>query len=60
MECIAAIKEAIAPVNHPIAGVDKWEQAHFSENEIRVKVRLPRCDTKHCAKSWLLNKNRMR
>jgi hypothetical protein len=40
-EWIAAIKqeEALASVNHSIAEVDKWEQAHFKEDEIRSKVK---------------------
>jgi hypothetical protein len=39
-EWIAAIKqeEALASVDHSIAEVDKWEQAHFKEDEIRSKV----------------------
>lgn len=38
---IAAIKqeEALASVNHSIAEVDKWEEAHFKEDEIRSKVK---------------------
>ena len=38
---IAAIKqeEALASVNHSIAEVDKWEAAHFKEDEIRSKVK---------------------
>jgi len=38
---IAAIKEeeALASVNHSIAEVDKWEAAHFKEDEIRAKVK---------------------
>ena len=40
-EWIAAIKreEALASVNHTIAEVDKWEQAHFDEDEVRSKVK---------------------
>jgi len=40
-EWIAAIKqeEALASVNHTIAEVDKWEAAHFKEDEIRNKVK---------------------
>jgi len=39
-EWIAAIKheEALASVNHDIAEVDKWEEAHFEDDEIRTKV----------------------
>lgn len=40
-EWIAAIKEeeALASVGHSTAEVDKWEQAHFKEEEIRTKVK---------------------
>jgi len=40
-EWIAAIRteEALASVNHSIADVDKWEGAHFREEEIRTKVK---------------------
>jgi len=38
---ISAIKteEALASVNHTIAEVDKWEQAHFEEDEMRNTVK---------------------
>ena len=38
---IAAIRqeEALASVNHTIAEVDKWEAAHFKEDEIRGEVK---------------------
>jgi hypothetical protein len=40
-EWITAIKheEALTSVNHSIAEVDKWEGAHFREDEIRSKVK---------------------
>jgi hypothetical protein len=40
-EWIAAIKqeEALASVTHSVAEVDKWEAAHFREEEIRDKVK---------------------
>ena len=40
-EWMAAIKEeeALASVNHTVAEVDKWEAAHFKEDEIRNKVK---------------------
>ena len=40
-EWIAAIKteEELASVNHSIAEVDKWEDAHSKEDEIRNKVK---------------------
>ena len=39
-EWIAAIKqeEELASVNHSVAEVDKWEAAHFAEDEVRGKV----------------------
>lgn len=39
-EWIAAIKheEALASVGHSIAKLDRWEAAHFREEEIRGKV----------------------
>jgi hypothetical protein len=40
-EWIAAIKqeETLASVNHSVAEVDKWEAAHFAEDDIRNKVK---------------------
>ncbi len=40
-EWMAAIKEEedLASVNHTVAEVDKWEGAHFKEDEIRRKVK---------------------
>jgi hypothetical protein len=40
-EWIGAIKqeEALASVNHTVAEVDKWEAAHFHEDDIRNKVK---------------------
>jgi len=40
-EWIAAIKqeEALALVDHSVAEVDQWEQAHFREDEIRGRVK---------------------
>jgi hypothetical protein len=40
-EWLAAIKreEELASVNHDVAEVDKWEQAHFDEDELRTKVK---------------------
>ena len=39
-EWIVAIKkeEGLASVNHSVAEVDKWEGAHFEEDEARNKV----------------------
>jgi len=38
---IAAIRkeEALASVTHSVAEVDKWEQAHFEEDELRGVVK---------------------
>lgn len=40
-EWIVAIRkeEALASVNHDVAEVDRWEAAHFEEDEIREKVK---------------------
>jgi energy-converting hydrogenase A subunit M len=40
-EWIAAIEheEALASVNHTVAELDKWEAAHFAEDDIRNKVK---------------------
>jgi hypothetical protein len=40
-EWIAAIRheEALASVNHSVAEIDLWEQAHFKEEEVRTKVK---------------------
>ena len=39
-EWIAAIRreETLASVNHTVAQLDQWEQAHFDEDEARNKV----------------------
>ena len=36
---VAAIKqeEALASVNHTVAEVDKWEEAHFDEDELAAR-----------------------
>jgi hypothetical protein len=38
---IAAIRkeEDLASVNHDVADVDKWEEAHFAEDEMRSNVK---------------------
>ena len=43
---IAAIKreEALASVTHDAAEVDKWEEAHFAEDDIRSKVKAAKKD----------------
>jgi hypothetical protein len=39
-EWITAIRheEALASVNHSVAEIDKWEGAHFQEEDARAKV----------------------
>jgi hypothetical protein len=39
-EWITAIRheEALASVNHSVAEVDRWEQAHFKEEEVRNRA----------------------
>lgn len=32
-------EEALASVNHTVAEVDKWENAHFREDELRNRVK---------------------
>ena len=41
VEWIGAIKheEALASVDHSVAEVDQWEDAHFKEEESRTKVK---------------------
>jgi hypothetical protein len=41
-EWIAAIREeeALASVNHSVAEIDKWEGAHFREEELRNKAKV--------------------
>ena len=38
---IGAIRkeEDLASVNHDVADVDKWEEAHFAEDELRSNVK---------------------
>ena len=48
-EWIAAIKkeEELASVDHSIADVDKWEDAHFKEDEVRNKVKAAKKEYEH-------------
>jgi hypothetical protein len=41
-EWIAAIEdeEALVSVSHSVAEVDKWEAAHFREEEVRDKAKI--------------------
>ena len=45
-EWIAAIKqeETLASVNHSVAEVDKWEAAHFREEDARDKAKAAKSD----------------
>ena len=46
-EWMATIRheEALASVNHSVAEIDKWEQAHFKEDEIRGRVKAAKNGT---------------
>jgi hypothetical protein len=43
---IAAIRneEALASVNHSVAEVDQWENAHFAEDEMRTNVKAAKSE----------------
>ncbi|UFX46542.1 hypothetical protein HAP47_0007635 [Bradyrhizobium sp. 41S5] len=43
---IAAIRneEALASVNHTVAEVDQWENAHFTEDAMRSKVKAAKSE----------------
>jgi len=45
-EWIEAIRkeEALASVNHSVAEIDKWEQAHFDEDAARSRVLAAKVD----------------
>jgi hypothetical protein len=45
-EWVTAIREeeALASVNHDVAEVDKWEGAHFREEEARNKAKAAKRD----------------
>jgi hypothetical protein len=61
-EWISAIKreETLASVNHSIAEVDKWEQAHFREDQIRSKVKAAKKRyADRCAKSCMAFKREL-
>ena len=50
---IAAIRkeEALASVNHDVADVDKWEQAHFEEDGLRNKLKAAKEDYEDALRS---------
>ncbi|MDQ0395107.1 hypothetical protein [Labrys monachus] len=56
-EWIAAIRqeEALASVNHSVAEVDEWEQAHFREDEIRGKVLAAKKDYEDALREKFFN-----
>jgi hypothetical protein len=43
---IAAIRkeEALASTNHSLAQVDRWEQAHFEEEEARIQAKAAKAE----------------
>jgi hypothetical protein len=43
---IAAIRkeEALASVNHSVAEIDQWEQAHLDEDDMRSTVKAAKAD----------------
>ncbi len=45
-EWIAAIRseEDLASGNHSLAEVDRWEQAHFREEELRAKAKAAKAE----------------
>jgi len=53
-EWIAVIRkeEALASTNHTVAQIDRWEQAHFAEEEARNKVKAAKKNTRlSCGRS---------
>ena len=54
---IAAIKreEALASVNHSVAEVDKWEEAHFAEDDLRSKVKAAKKDYEEALRRKFFN-----
>ena len=45
-EWVAAIRkgEALASTNHSVAQIDRWEQAHFQEEEARNKAKAAKVE----------------
>ena len=45
-EWIAAIRneEALASANHSVAQIDRWEQAHFREEDARNKAKAAKAE----------------
>jgi hypothetical protein len=46
LEWVTAIREeeALASVNHSVAEIDRWEAAHFREDELRGKVKAAKSE----------------
>jgi hypothetical protein len=45
-EWLAAIREeeVLASVNHSVAEIDRWEGAHFKEEELRAKAKAAKSE----------------
>jgi hypothetical protein len=56
-EWIGAIRheEALASGNHTVAEVDKWEAAHFAEDEIRSRVKAAKREYEDGLRKKLFN-----
>jgi hypothetical protein len=56
-EWVEAIRreESLASVNHSVAEVDQWEQAHFHEDELRGKVKAAKKDYEDALRAKFFN-----
>jgi hypothetical protein len=56
-EWIKAIRheETLASVNHSVAEVDQWEQAHFEEDDLRGKVKAAKKDYEDALRAKFFN-----
>jgi hypothetical protein len=56
-EWIKAIRqeESLASVNHSVAEVDQWEQAHFYEDALRGKVKAAKKDYEDALRAKFFN-----
>jgi hypothetical protein len=54
-EWIAAIREeeSLASVNHNVAEIDRWEHAHFREEEVRNKAKAAKSNYEAALRSKL-------
>ena len=59
-EWIVAIKreEALASVNHTVAELDQWKQAHFDEDDARNKVLAAGTRTRYVVSSSTFRRRR--